>query len=97
MSERLASDLPHARAIDVADQIERDAVVCISGFGSVGYPKGVPAALAERDDLGLTIISGGSVGDVVDTQLVETGAIARRYPYQARSASREAINNQHEW
>lgn len=94
MTDRIASDLTYAEPADVTTQINCDADICISGFGSVGYPKAIPSALAECENLSLTIVSGGSVGDIVDTRLVEVGAIDRRYPYQARSASREAINNQ---
>nr|WP_228546352.1 acetyl-CoA hydrolase/transferase C-terminal domain-containing protein [Halegenticoccus tardaugens] len=80
-------------AAAAADSIAEDAAVAVSGFGSVGYPKAVPQALAASGrDLSLTIISGGSVGDEIDTELVEAGAIARRYPFQTRAASRAAIN-----
>lgn len=78
---------------DVAALIPRDATIATSGFGSVGYPKEVMIALAESSrDLSLTIVSGGSVGEEIDTRLVETGAIARRYPYQATAEARAAIN-----
>lgn len=71
-----------------------DASVLTSGFGSVGYPKAVPVALAESGrDLSLTVISGGSCGAEIDTALVEADAISRRYPYQARPESREAVND----
>jgi succinyl-CoA:acetate CoA-transferase len=90
---RIADGLPEQSAEQAARGIPADAVVAVSGFGSVGYPKAVPLALAENDrDLALTIESGGSVGDEIDTALVEAGAVARRFPYQARPAARDAAN-----
>lgn len=80
-------------ATTVAASIPTDAAIATSGFGSVGYPKAVMLALAESErDLSLTVVSGGSVGEEIDTRLVETGAIARRYPYQATPEARAAIN-----
>lgn len=81
------------RPRDVAEQIEPNATLLVSGFGSVGYPKAIPSALAEQDrDLSLTIISGGSVGDEIDQKLVNASAIERRCPYQSRKEVRDAIN-----
>lgn len=93
---RVEGDLPVESAADAAARIESGAVLGISGFGSVGYPKLVPEALADRDDaaaLDLTVISGGSVGPEVDEALVESGAMARRYPFVGHEALREAIND----
>ena len=96
MSEtpRLAGDLPVRTAGAVAGSIPADATLAVSGFGSVGYPKAVPQALAAGDrDLSLAVISGGAVGDEIDTALAEAGAIARRYPYATRPAVRERAND----
>ncbi|WP_458191051.1 acetyl-CoA hydrolase [Haladaptatus sp. NG-WS-4] len=94
VTDRISGDLPVTTAKDAASEIESDATLVVSGFGSVGYPKAVPNALANSDrDLMLTVISGGSVGDEIDTDLVEANAISRRFPYQARTASRDAINH----
>ncbi|GAB7011151.1 acetyl-CoA hydrolase/transferase C-terminal domain-containing protein [Halorubrum trueperi] len=91
--ERLVGDLPVRDADAVAADVAAAATVLTSGFGSVGYPKAVPLALAESDrDLSLTVVSGGSVGAEIDVELVEADAIARRFPYQARSPAREAVN-----
>jgi succinyl-CoA:acetate CoA-transferase len=89
---RLHGDLPVASATEVAAGIPADATIAVSGFGRVGYPKAVPLALAERDDLSLTILSGGSVGDEIDTALPEANAIDRRLPYQSTAALREGSN-----
>jgi len=92
--ERIAGSIDPVDAADAAAEIGDDATVGVSGFGSTGYPKAVPLALAESGrDLDLTIISGGSVGEEIDTALVEADAIARRYPYQGRSESRTAVND----
>ena len=91
--ERLVGDLPVRDAADVAADVPTDATLLVSGFGSVGYPKAVPLALAALTcDLSLTVISGGSVGNEIDAELVEADAIARRYPYQARPPARKAVN-----
>nr|WP_245781395.1 acetyl-CoA hydrolase/transferase C-terminal domain-containing protein [Halopelagius inordinatus] len=77
-----------------AEAVADDATLLVSGFGSVGYPKAVPEALAESGrDLSLTVVSGGSVGEEIDVALIESDSMARRYPFQARPAIREAIND----
>jgi succinyl-CoA:acetate CoA-transferase len=93
LTRRVAAGVETEDADAAARRVADDATVCVSGFGSVGYPKDVPAALARSDrDLSLTIISGGSVGGAIDTDLFEAGAVARRYTYQARGPSRAAVN-----
>jgi len=93
VEQRLTGSLPTMPPERAAGRIADDATVLVSGFGSVGYPKAVPLALADSGrPLDLTIVSGGSVGDEIDTALVEAGAIARRYPFQATRAMRTAIN-----
>jgi succinyl-CoA:acetate CoA-transferase len=91
--ERVAGSVPTRDAAAAAEAVGDDDVVLVSGFGRAGYPKAVPTALAESGrDLSLTLVSGGSVGDEIDTALVEAGAIARRAPFQATPAAREAVN-----
>jgi succinyl-CoA:acetate CoA-transferase len=91
--ERLTGDLSVRSAADAAREIAADDTLLVSGFGSVGYPKAVPLALAADDrELSLTVVSGGSVGAEIDADLVEAGAIDRRVPYQARGPARTAIN-----
>jgi len=95
VTDRLTDDYAVTSATAAADLVPHDATLAVSGFGSVGYPKAVPLALADDDrDRSLSIISGGSVGDEIDTALFEAGAVARRYTYQARTAAREAVNEQ---
>jgi len=105
---RLHGDLPVVDAAEAAELVPDDATMLVSGFGSVGYPKAVPRALAaaaagdgddgseDADagrDLSLSVVSGGSVGGEIDEALVEVDAIARRYPFQAREAINAAIND----
>lgn len=93
-NSRFNGELPICSAESAAEQVSDDATIGISGFGSVGYPKLIPEALAASDrDRSLTIISGGSVGEEVDKKMVEAGVIARRYPYQATREARKAVND----
>jgi succinyl-CoA:acetate CoA-transferase len=92
--ERLHGQVPVESATAAAERIPASATVAVSGFGRVGYPKNVPLALAERgEELSLTLLSGGSVGDEIDTTLADTGAIDRRLPYQATASLREKAND----
>jgi succinyl-CoA:acetate CoA-transferase len=94
VTDRVAGDLPVRDAATVAAGIGADATLAVSGFGSVGYPKAVPLALAASDrDLALTVVSGGSTGREVDEALVEADAVARRYPFVATDAARAAIDD----
>jgi succinyl-CoA:acetate CoA-transferase len=93
VTERLHGDLPIRTADEAAATVPTTGTMLTSGFGSVGYPKAVPLSLAESDrDLALTLISGGSVGEEIDTSLIEADAVARRFPYQATSEARAAAN-----
>lgn len=91
---RIHGDLPVTSPETAADHVPADGTMLVSGFGSVGYPKEVPLALARSDrDLSLTVISGGSVGEEIDVELTESEAIDRRFPYQARTPIQEAVND----
>lgn len=96
ITDRIDGDLPVTSAKRAAALVGDEDTVVVSGFGSVGDPKAVPAALAasadDDRDLALTVVSGGSTGEPIDTRLFEAGAVARRYPFQARPESRTAIN-----
>ncbi|SEH49991.1 succinyl-CoA:acetate CoA-transferase [Halopenitus malekzadehii] len=94
MRDRITGDPPRLSATEAAREVGDDDTLLVSGFGSVGYPKVVPLALAESDrDRSLTVVSGGSVGPEIDDALVEAGALERRFPYQARATSQAAIND----
>lgn len=94
--QRFVGTLPRTSAAEAAKLVDENATVLVSGFGSVGDPKAVPSALAESGrDLSLTVVSGGSTGPHIDTELVEAGAIERRLPFQGRDEIRTAINDGH--
>jgi succinyl-CoA:acetate CoA-transferase len=67
-----------------------------SGFTPSGYPKAVPLALAKRaengEEIGVTLITGASVGDELDGALSRAGVLKRRFPYQTNKDSRNGIN-----
>ena len=93
-TERIAPSLSTTTPEAAAEHVPSDATLLVSGFGRAGYPKAVPLALAESDrDHSLTVVSGGSLGDEVDTELMATGKITRRYPFQATETARERIND----
>ena len=84
-------------ADEAAYMIKDGMAVAISGFTNSGYPKAVPHALAEqvkagREEVHIDLYSGASVGPEIDTELVETGIIQRRIPYQTNATLRKAIN-----
>ena len=53
-----------------AAHIKNGMTVGFSGFTVIGYPKVLPAELARRaeegEELGITVITGGNVGDQLD-------------------------------
>ena len=98
LPERIADGVPVVDPVSAAETIEDGATVAVSGFGSVGDPKAVPRAIARAAEAGdrdpsLTVVSGGSVGDPIDTDLLEAGGIDRRYPFVATEAARAAAND----
>lgn len=94
LQDRFHGNLPRRSAADAASAVGAADTLFVSGFGGVGYPKAVPEAIAESDsDRSLTVVSGGGVGDEIDTALVDAGMMARRYPFQTKPAIRSAIND----
>ena len=82
---------------DAAAAFIKDGMtVGCSGFTAIGYPKAVPEALARRADagetLGITLITGGNVGDQLDGALARAGVLRRRYGYQSTKDLRDRIN-----
>lgn len=93
VEQRLHGDISLVDAATAAASIEADATVLTSGFGSVGYPKKIPVALADSErDLSLTVVHSGNVGKEIDVDLVESDAIERRFSYQSSRVAREATN-----
>ena len=72
-------------------------IVGFSGFTPSGYPKVLPMALARRAEhegpIPITVWSGASVGPELDEELVRTGCMKRRFPYQTNDALRKGINS----
>lgn len=77
--------------------IKDGMTIATSGFTPSGYPKAVPLALAKRaeegEKVGITVITGASVGDELDGALSRAGVMVRRYPYQTNKYSRNGIND----
>ncbi len=84
-------------AAEAAALINDGDTVATSGFTPSGDPKVVPAALAARADqgekIGITLITGASVGDALDGALARSGVMKRRFPYQTHNDSRKGIND----
>lgn len=79
--------------------IKDGMILATSGFTPSGYPKSVPLALAKRaengEEIGVTLITGASVGDELDGALSRAGVLKRRFPYQTNKGSRDGINAGH--
>ena len=69
-------------AEQAAAYIQDGMTVGASGFTAIGYPKAIPAQLAKRaqagERLGITLITGGNVGDELDGVLARAGVLRRR-------------------
>ena len=100
VAERIANPALREKVVspEEAALIVRDGMtVGMSGFTGVGYPKAFPRALAKRakegDPVGITLITGASVGDELDGELARAGVTKRRYPYQTNKDLRDRINS----
>lgn len=93
-NEALRAKVTTAEA--AAAYIKDGMTVGASGFTSIGYPKAIPAELAKRaeagETLGITLITGGNVGDQLDGVLARAGVLRRRYGYQSNKDLRTLIN-----
>lgn len=94
-SERLKQKVINAD--QAAAMIVDGMTIATSGFTPSGYPKAVPLALAKRaengENIGVTLITGASVGDELDGAWARSGVLKRRFPYQTNSGSRNGIND----
>jgi succinyl-CoA:acetate CoA-transferase len=83
-------------ADQAAKLINDGMTIATSGFTPSGYPKSVPLALAKRaengEEIGVTLITGASVGDELDGAWARAGILKRRFPYQTNCSSRDGIN-----
>ena len=84
-------------ADEAARLIEDGMTVAVSGFTPSGCPKMVPLALSEqvrsgKRTLRLSLLSGASTGEELDSDWASLGIIARRMPYMTSKALRTAVN-----
>lgn len=84
-------------AEEAAKLINDGMIIGTSGFTPAGYPKAVPLALAKRaengENIGVTVITGASVGPELDGALAKSGVMKRRFPYQTNNDTRNKIND----
>lgn len=79
-----------------AEYIQDGMVVGVSGFTLAGCVKSVPHALikkAQKSPLKITLLSGASLGNDVDSALTNAHILARRSPFQTDRTLRNAINH----
>jgi succinyl-CoA:acetate CoA-transferase len=82
-------------AEQAASFIKDGMTVGMSGFTRAGEAKAVPqalAALALKEPLKITLVTGASLGNDLDKLLTESGALSRRMPFQVDNTLRKAIN-----
>ncbi len=87
-------------AEQAAEMILPGCTIGMSGFTGAGYPKAVPAALANRikqanangDWFTVSVWTGASTAPELDGLLAEADGIAVRMPYQSDPVSRAKIN-----
>ena len=83
-------------ADEAAGLIDDGMCVAVSGFTPSGCPKAVPLALAAQVRAGrqvkLTLLSGASTGEEIDSAWASLGIIARRMPYMTSKPLRAAVN-----
>ncbi|KAA8733130.1 acetyl-CoA hydrolase/transferase family protein [Acinetobacter qingfengensis] len=97
--ERIRLQNLHNKVISAeqAAQFIKDGMtVGMSGFTRAGEAKAVPLALiasAKTNPVKISLITGASLGNDLDKQLTEVGALARRMPFQVDNTLRKAINN----
>jgi succinyl-CoA:acetate CoA-transferase len=83
-------------AADAASLIKNGMTIGMSGFTRAGEAKAVPQALVQHAKdaaLKISLITGASLGNDLDKQMVEAGLLSRRSPFQADSTLRKAIND----
>jgi succinate CoA transferase len=83
-------------ADDAASMIKDGMVVGISGFTKFGDARAVPRALVKRaeagEKIGITLMTGASIGSNIDEDLGDHGITKRRLPYQGSASLRGHIN-----
>jgi succinate CoA transferase len=87
-------------AEEVAELIENEDVIGLSGFTATGCPKAVPTAIANKaaaehaagKPFKISLYTGASTGESADGILSRNQALNYRTPYQSNNDSRAAIN-----
>ncbi len=83
-------------ATEAAGLIKDKMVVGSSGFTKAGDSKAVLPAFAARaanEHIGITLITGASLGHTTDTDLAEANALYKRMPFQVDASLRKKINS----
>ena len=78
-----------------AEYVKDGMTVGMSGFTLAGCVKSVPHAIARKavgQPLKISLITGASLGNDVDSALTNAGVLARRSPFQTDRTLRNAIN-----
>ncbi|KAJ7137925.1 hypothetical protein C8R44DRAFT_766496 [Mycena epipterygia] len=88
-----------AEPSDLAPLFKNDDYIGWSGFTGVGYPKRVPAAIADhveannlQSKMKFNLFVGASVGTEVEDRWARLDMIARRYPHQVGKEIAKGIN-----
>ena len=82
-------------ANEAANLIQDKMTVGSSGFTKAGDSKAVLPAFAKRaemEEIGITLITGASLGFTTDNDLAKNNALYRRMPFQADAGLRNKIN-----
>ncbi|KAF7295678.1 Acyl-CoA carboxylate CoA-transferase [Mycena indigotica] len=85
---------------DLAPLFRDDDYIAWSGFTGVGYPKSVPAAIADyveannlQSQKRFNLFVGASVGPEIEERWAKLDMIARRYPHQVGKEIAKGINS----
>lgn len=98
-SDRVKLKSLHSKitSVDAAlDHFQDGSVVGASGFTKAGDSKVILSALAEnqaKKPIGITLITGASLGHNTDGKLAESGVLKRRMPFQVDPVLRKKINS----
>ena len=103
MSDRIASAKLRDKVMSAEEAVQfvnHGDKVGTSGFTGAGYPKALPAAIAEKakaahekgQDFSIDMYTGASTAPECDGVLAEAGALRYRMPYQSDPTMRNKIN-----
>ena len=103
MSDRIASAKLRDKVMTAEEAVQfvnHGDKVGTSGFTGAGYPKAMPAAIAEKakaahakgQDFSIDLYTGASTAPECDGVLAEAGALRYRMPYQSDPTMRNKIN-----